>query len=283
MAKSVSAEYLPSKKTENSIKDRLALRLSLLKRRYITVSGIKKLVVRIAMYILITGMAFVFLYPFLYMFATSLMSDSDLNSISVQWIPTALKFENYAIALELMDAGRNVLNSLFVTTVASLGHILSCSLIGYGFARYRFPCRGLLFGFVILAFIVPTQTLIIPLYMSYSNMGWLNTYLPILVPCFFGLGLNGALYIFLFRQFYLTVPKSLEEAKIDGYGFMKTYWQIVFPLAKATVVVALVLSVVWHWNEFFESSTYARSSALAFLPTRLSSIIDATTALPEQQ
>ena len=281
---SVNPESLQSKKRPSALSSNLQLRWRLFTRKYANLTGAKHIVVRLAMYLLIIGLAFVFVYPFLYMIATSLMSNSDLNSSSVHWLPTEIKFENYAIALQLMDIGRFVKNSLFVTVVASFGHVIACSFIGYGFARYNFPLKKILFGCVLLAFIVPTQTIIIPLYMTYSNLKWLDTYLPLIVPTFFGFGLRGALYVFLFRQFFLTVPKRLEEAaRIDGCGFMMTYWRIVFPLAKATLVVALVLSVVWHWNDFYESSLYISSPALGFLPPRLTSIITATNALPEQQ
>lgn len=235
------------------------------------------------MYLLLLGLAFVFIYPFIYMIVTSLKSDADLNSLSVQWIPTELKFENYFVAIDILKAGRYLKNSLFVTVVASIGHIISCSFIGYGFARFHFPFKKLLFGCVILAFIVPVQTLIIPMYLTYSNLGWLDSYLPLIVPTFFGFGLKGALYVFLFRQFYLTLPRDLENAaRIDGCGFLMTYWKIVFPLAQSTLMVALVLSVVWHWNDFYEPAIFVSKARLGFLPPRLNSIVAAVNALPEQ-
>lgn len=272
------------KKHPNEILSNLKLRWSLFTRKYASLTGAKHIIVRLVMYLLILGLAFVFLYPFLYMIATSLMSNSDLNSTSVHWFPTEVKFENFSIALQLMNIKRYAINSGIVTVIATLGHVIACSFIGYGFARYNFPLKKVLFACVILAFIVPTQTLIIPLYITYSNLQWLNSYLPLLVPTFFGFGLKGALYIFLFRQFFLTVPKSLEEAaRIDGCGFMMTYWRIVFPLAKATIVVAMVLAVVWHWNDHYEPGMYVRDPNLTFLPPRLNQIIAAASALPDQQ
>lgn len=281
---SASTESLQLKKRPNALSSNLQLRWTLFKRKYANLTGVKHIIVRIFMYLLIIGLAFVFLYPFLYMITTSLMSNADLNSTSVHWIPTEIKFENYAIALQLMNGARYAKNSFFVTIVATFGHVIACSFIGYGFARYNFPLKKLLFGCVMLAFIVPTQTLIIPLYLTYSNLGWLDSYLPLLVPTFFGFGLRGALYVFLFRQFFLTVPKSLEEAaRIDGCGFMMTYWRIVFPLAKATLVVAMVLSVVWHWNDFYEPGLYVTDPGKSFLPPKLNNIIAAANALPDQQ
>jgi multiple sugar transport system permease protein len=241
------------------------------------------------MYLLIIGLAFVFIYPFLYMIVNSVMSNADLNSRSVNWLPTEFKFENYSLALDLLNGKKFAINSAKVTIIATIGHVIACSFIGYGFARYNFPGKKILFALVILAFIVPTQTLIIPSYLTYSNISFkgqncLDTYIPLLVPTFFGFGLRGALYIFLFRQFYLTVPKSLEEAaRIDGCGFMKTYWKIVFPLAKATLVVAVVLSIVWHWNDSYEPSIYINSTAKSFLPPRLKEIIAVANALPDAQ
>lgn len=279
--KSIGSLQLKERREEHLSK--LKLRWRLFKSKYSSVSGYKRLIVKIAMYLLLLGLAFVFIYPFIYMIVTSLKSDADLNSLSVQWIPTELKFENYFVAIDILKAGRYLKNSLFVTVVASIGHIISCSFIGYGFARFHFPFKKLLFGCVILAFIVPVQTLIIPMYLTYSNLGWLDSYLPLIVPTFFGFGLKGALYVFLFRQFYLTLPRDLENAaRIDGCGFLMTYWKIVFPLAQSTLMVALVLSVVWHWNDFYEPAIFVSKARLGFLPPRLNSIVAAVNALPEQ-
>lgn len=251
--------------------------------RYLTSKDqLFKLLFRALLYVLLIGLAFVFIYPFLFMIVTSLKSNSDLSNFAVQWIPTELKFENYSIAYDLLQFGRYFKNSFTVVTFASIGHIISCSFIGYGFARFNFPGKKVLFGLVLLAFIVPVQTIIIPLYLTYSNFGWLNSFLPLIVPTFFGFGLKGALFIFLFRQFYLTIPRDLENAAlIDGCGTLKTYWRIIFPLARSTIVVALVLSVVWHWNDFYEPSLYISKAALGFLPPRINSIIAVVNAPPE--
>lgn len=278
-----------SRKLPDALLNNLALRFRLFRRKYSNPTSYKKLFVRIIMYLLVLGLAFVFIYPFLYMVVTSLMSNSDLNSSSVHWIPTELKFENYVLAKDLINVPKYLKNSVFVTLVATLGHVITCSFVGYGFARYNFPLKKILFAFVVLAFIVPAQTIIIPSYLTYSSIRFegknlIDTYIPILLPTFFGFGLRGALYIFLFRQFYLTVPKSLEEAaRIDGCGFLKTYWKIVFPLAKSTLVVAIVLSVVWHWNETYEAGIYLKSTGKLFLPPRINAIIETANATPDKQ
>lgn len=253
--------------------------------RYISSPArIKQLIVSAAMYILLIGLAFVFIYPFLYMFVTSLKSNSDLGNYAVQWIPSSLKFENYSIVtnVKLLNYWKYAKNTLIVTVLSTFGHIMAGSFVGYGFARFRFPFKKILFGLVMLAFIVPTTTLIVPLYITYSRLAWLDTYLPLIVPTIFGFGLNGALYIFLFRQFYLTLPKDLENAAlIDGCSFFKTYWKIVFPLAQSTLVVAMVLSVVWHWNDAYEPGIYVRLTNLQFLPPRIRTIVSMANAPSE--
>lgn len=246
-------------------------------------SRIKQLIGRIFVYLLLLNLAFVFIYPFLYMIVTALKSNADLNDITVNWIPKNIKFENFIIAANLTKYSKYVFNSLFITVLATIGHILSCSFIGYGFARFEFPFKNILFFFVIVSFIVPVQTIIVPLYMTYKNFGWLDTYWPLIIPTFFGFGLKGALYVFIFRQFYLGLPKDLENAaKIDGCGFLKTYWLIVLPIAKASFLVVLVLSVVWHWNDFYEPAIYVSKTAMAVLPSRINSIVAVINAPPEQ-
>ncbi len=279
-----STGSLQSKKSQSELLTNLKLRLTLARRKYATFTGVKKLIMKVFLYLLIIGLAFVFLYPFLYMIANSLMSNADLNSSSVKWIPTQIKFENYAVAIDLMNPWRYAWNSFLVTFLASLGHVISCSFIAYGFARFNFPGKKILFACVILAFIVPIQTLIIPLYLTFSRLQWLDTYIPLILPTFFGFGLKGALFIFIFRQFFLTLPRDLESAaKIDGCGFLMTFWRIVFPLAQSTLIVVLVLSVVWHWNDFYEPGLYVSKPALGFLTPKLNSILAAASATPDEQ
>ncbi|MDI6618577.1 MAG: carbohydrate ABC transporter permease [Clostridiales bacterium] len=230
---------------------------------------------RIALYILLFSIAFVFLYPFLYVFITSLKTYRDINDFTVNWIPRSIKYQNYIFAIRILGYFKYITNSVLLTVIGTLGHLISCSFIGYGFARYKFPGKNILFFIVILSIIVPIQTLIVPLYMAFSNYGWVNTYLPILVPTFFGFGLRGGLFIFIFRQFYTGFPKELEDAaKIDGCGFLRTYWSIVLPVARSVFWVVIVLSMVWHWNDFYEPSIYINKMALTVLPARLQTLVN---------
>lgn len=176
------------------------------------IRGIRRIIFRAMYYLLLFDLAFVFLYPFITMIVDSLKTDADLVNITVKWLPSELEFSNYVVAYKQLNYLNYIKNSAIVAIVATIGHVLSCAFVGYGFARYRFPGKSVLFGGVILSMIVPVQVLIFPLYMQYSQWNWLDSYLPLLVPTFFGFGLNGAFFVFLFRQFFVGLPYEMEEA-----------------------------------------------------------------------
>ena len=135
------------------------------------------------------------------MIVDSLKTDADLVNITVKWLPSELEFSNYVVAYKQLNYLNYIKNSAIVAIVATIGHVLSCAFVGYGFARYRFPGKSVLFGGVILSMIVPVQVLIFPLYMQYSQWNWLDSYLPLLVPTFFGFGLNGAFFVNFLNAF----------------------------------------------------------------------------------
>ncbi len=226
-------------------------------------------------YLFLIIISYVFIFPFIYMMVTSLKSISDLYDISVNWIPTELHWQNYMVAYKNLDFLPHFLNSVLITTVCTVGHILSCSFVGYGFARFKFPLKKLWFTLVVLAIIIPPQVIILPLYLTYSSLGWLNTYLPLMVPTFLGYGLRGGLFIFIFRQFFIGLPADLENAaKIDGCGFLGAYFRIAFPVSRSSSLLALVLSLVWHWNDFYEPVIYLGKQKSWPLPSMLPSIYE---------
>lgn len=221
----------------------------------------KKVAVNILLYLVLFDLAFVFIYPFLTMILDAFKSDADLLNSTVKWIPTELTFVNFKLAISELHYLDYLKNSIIIVVVATFGHAAVCSFIGYGFARYNFVGKSALFAGVILSMLVPTQVLIFPLYGMYASAGFLNTYLPLLVPCFFGFGLRGGFYIFLFRQFFVGLPHEMEEAaRIDGCGPLRTYLKIMLPMSKSSLLVCAVLSVVWHWNDSFEPSIYLNSA-----------------------
>lgn len=208
-------------------------------------------------YLILFSLSFVFLYPLLYMISQSLMRVQDVADATVQWIPKKFDFHNYVVAFKEINYAQGFVNSVIISFGSAILQILSCSVIGYGFARYRFPGHSFWLALVVFAFLVPPQTIVVPLYIFFSDLGWINTHLPFIFPALFGHGLKGALFVLIFIQFYRRLPGVLEEAaKIDGAGAFRTYWIIMFPLAKPAMLVVFLFSVVWHWNDLFEPNTY---------------------------
>jgi multiple sugar transport system permease protein len=158
-----------------------------------------------------------------------------------------------------------------VTLVSALLQTLSCAVVGYGFARFKFPGRDRLFMLVLFAMIVPPHAIIIQLFILMSKMHWLETYLPFLIPPAFGMGLRGALFIFIYRQFFKGMPWELEDAAmIDGAGPLRIFLNVMLPLAQPAILVVFLFSFVWHWNDSLEPSIYLSRPELFFLPQRLS-------------
>ena len=227
----------------------------------------------LAMFVFLCTVSFVFLFPFLYMVVTSFKSFSDLNDVSVNWIPKNPTFTNYAKAYERLDYMPHFFISAGLASVCILAKVTVCSYIAYGFARYRFVGKGLLFTIVILTMIVPVQTILLPQYIQFAQLKWVGTPLPILVPQLFGFGLRGGIFIFLFRQFFIGIPKSLEEAaKLDGCGPIGTYARIALPTARSAIIITTVLAMVWSWNDFYEPAIYLKDIHSWPLPKMLEQV-----------
>ena len=213
-----------------------------------------RLLARILLYAVLIDLAFLFLYPFLYILITSVKTNRDLLDITVQWIPRSLKWENFSMAIKACNFFSNLKNSAIYTIFGTAGHLLSCAFIGYGFARYRFPGRKLLFLAVLLSIIVPVQTIIIPLYLVYVNMGILGTYLPVILPTFFGFGLRGGLFIFIFRQFFMNLPRELENAaKVDGTPRWRIFTKITLPMISPTVFYLVITGFIGAFKAYSDA------------------------------
>ncbi|MDC7235864.1 MAG: carbohydrate ABC transporter permease [Spirochaetales bacterium] len=221
-------------------------------------------------YLILLDFAFVFLFPYIYMTVTSLKSPIQLLDMLAKWIPRELHWDNYTLAVKGLDFGRSFGNSLIVTVLSTIGHVFSASLVAYGFARFRFPGKNILFSIVLFTLIVPAQTVIVPLFIQFNRMRLLDTYFPLILPTYLGVGLRGGLFIFIFRQFFLGVPYELEEAaRIDGVSDLGIYFRIVLPISMSAVLVTSILSIVWHWNDFFEPMMYLKTKGKFLLPMML--------------
>mgnify|MGYP001346264257 CR=1 FL=1 len=228
----------------------------------------------IFIYMLLIGIGFVYLYPLLYILMNSMKDLEDLLNPMVKWIPTHIYFSNYEKAFKVLNYMPTLTQTLYVVLLSTIAQVISSSLIGYGFARYNFKGKNFFFVLMIVTFLIPQQTLMIPRFLMFQKLGLLNSVLSFFVPATFGQGLNQALFILIFYQLFRMIPKSLEEAaKIDGANDFTVFARISLPLATPAFVISFVLSMVWYWNETYLSSLYF-GNAIKTLPMQLQSFVD---------
>ncbi|WP_274362123.1 carbohydrate ABC transporter permease [Paenibacillus thermotolerans] len=250
--------------------DKAGAMLRRLQSRAISKSRWYSIIYQIFVYVILIDLAFVFLYPFIYMITTALKQPVDLMNFTIKWIPTSMAWENFYYGALGLQYWTHFKNSVIISGLSVIGQVISCSFVAYGFARIRFPGRELLFFLCMFTLIIPPQTIIVPMFMQYKGMGWLDSMLPLIVPSFLGNGLRGALFIFIFRQLFRNLPWELEDAaRVDGCGTFKVYWRIILPLTPPAIVVTTLLSLVWHWNDFFEPSIFLSSDTKFTLPMML--------------
>lgn len=186
--------------------------------------------------------------PLVYMVSTSLKPNGTEYEFPIRWIPERFAWENYRIAFESVPTLTFLKNTLIIAIVSLVGELLTASLAAYGFARLRFPGRDALFMLMMSTLMLPFFVTMIPLFVLYRMLGWVNTLYPFTVPAFFG---GGPVFIFLLRQFYLTLPPELDDAaRIDGAGFFRTWWSVLLPLTRPALATVAILSLVHHWNDF---------------------------------
>ncbi len=208
-------------------------------------------------YALLICIGFIYLYPVLYMISNSFMTLDDLLDSSINWIPSSLNLSNYAQAAASMDFWKSLGQSIIIAGVPTLCNVISCSLIGYGLARFEFPGKKIVFAIIIFSFVLPSQITMIPTYVLYSNMGILGTIWAFILPSLLGMGINGPIFILIFYQFFKQVPKVLiEAAQIDGAGYLKSFIKISVPSAAPAIITVSLFSFVWYWNESYLTEMY---------------------------
>jgi len=221
--------------------------------------NVSNLAVTIIKYMFLFGLSFVFLFPFIYLLTTSVKYPSDLMDITKKWLVLNPAWGNYRKAMETMDYFNVLGKTVLIVGICTVAQIFSCSFVAYGFARFKFKGRNLLFFTVILSIIVFPQVTLIPVYLQFVNYGFIDTLLPFMIPCLFGLGLKGGLFVFIYRQYFIVLPEELEEAaRIDGCGPIKTFYTVILPVSGSVVLVTGILSVVWRWNDLTEPVYFLR-------------------------
>ncbi len=198
--------------------------------------------------------AAVSLLPLIYMVSTSLKARGTEFAYPVEWIPDPIIWSNYATALETVETLTFLANTMIITSLTLIGGLLTASLAAYGFARMRFPGRDFLFMLMLSGMMLPFMVTMIPQFVLFRELGWINTLWPLIVPAFFG---GTPFYIFLLRQFFKGLPTDLEDAaKIDGAGFFRIWWTIAMPMARPALATVAILSILFHWNDFLAPLIY---------------------------
>jgi len=202
---------------------------------------------RLVLYGLAIVLGVLLMVPFYWAFIGSLKQMNEVRTIPPIWWPAIPQWNNYADVWNVRFFPGWVMNSIFLTVVATTGTVASSSLAGFAFARFRFPGKNLLFSITLATLLLPAYVLLIPNFMLFWQLGWLNTYLPLTVPFWFG----SAFFIFLFRQFFMTIPIELDEAaRIDGANYPRIFWSIMIPLSGPVLATAAIIEGINQWNSF---------------------------------
>ncbi|MBP1996844.1 carbohydrate ABC transporter permease [Paenibacillus eucommiae] len=217
----------------------------------------KGLIFRLFLYLILIDTAYIYLNPLMFMISTMVKNAADLLDPSVNWVPRSIDLSMLQDAWHKLRYPNAFVISLIISLSVSLLQTVSCAVAGYAFARLEFPFKKFWMFCLLLTLIVPTQVIILPNLIAANALGMMKTYIPIILPAVFGHGLKGALFIIIYRQFFSTQPKELEEAaRMDGAGVIKTFYKVMLPLAKPAILVVFLFSFVWTWNDYYLPSVY---------------------------
>lgn len=222
----------------------------------------KGFLLKLVIYTLLLCIGFVYLYPMIHMFVTSMKSLSDLLDTAVRWIPSTFYTKNYEQAFSVMNIRSSLVGSFLIAIIPTVFQVAVASLVGYGFARFEFPLKKVLFGFMLFSFIIPPQILMMPTYRLFSELGLTGSLNAFWIPAALGQGINSTIFILIFYQFFKQTPKSLyEAAEVDGAGQLISFFKIAIPMAAPAFIVSFLFSFVWYWNETYLTTLYLTSKS----------------------
>jgi ABC-type glycerol-3-phosphate transport system permease component len=207
--------------------------------------------------------------PFYWLISTSLKTIKNIYVYPIQWFPDPIRWQNYAELFAQVPVFLYTRNTLIITFFNTIGTLFSASLAGYAFARLRFKGRDTIFSILLATVMVPFAVTMIPVYVMFSKIGWVGTFLPLIVPPFLGAPIN----TFMLRQFFRTIPMDLEDAaRIDGASRPRIFAQIMLPLAKPALTVTAIQSILWGWNSFLQPLIYLKKNKLWTLALGVNSL-----------
>jgi len=218
--------------------------------------------------LILIPMAVLYTLPYYWMVVTSLKSNDELRTTPPTLLPRDWQWSNFADAVNYIPFNQYLLNTLIITGLTMLGAVISNPIVAYGFSRVEWPGRDMVFYIVLATVFIPFPVLIVALFDIFAKLGWINTFLPLVVPAFFG----NAFWIFLMRQFLMQIPQEISDAaKLDGATEIQVAYQIVLPLAKPAIAVIAIFAAISAWNDFLgpllylqDESKYTLSIGLTF-------------------
>lgn len=222
-----------------------------------TTSG-RKLVKNIIVYALCILISIVLLLPFFWMLSASLKPGHQIFKYPIIWIPNPVKWSNYVEAFKAVPYMVWAKNTSSIVVLSIVGDLVSCSLVAYAFARLQFPGKSILFVLLLSTLMIPQQVTLIPTFLLFKWLGWVDTYFPLILPAWMAY----PFWVFLLRQFFMTIPLELDDAaKIDGCGYMGIFFKILLPLAKPALTTIAIFSFMANWNDFMRPLIYLNTES----------------------
>ncbi|MGN0665554.1 MAG: carbohydrate ABC transporter permease [Huintestinicola sp.] len=264
-------EVKRSRKEEREIFKKRLANLTPAEQKYLKRKRAFETVWPICRALLVFGLCFVIIYPLMYMISAAFRTRADMNDPTIVWIPKHLTMSNIKDAMRAMNFWPTLGNTLFINIGCSIIQVVTCAVTGYGFGRFNFKGKNILFFVVILMILMPAQIILIPQYMFFRYFNLFGIYYPITgtyinlinnpltmyMPALTANGIRAGLFIFLYRQTFRSLPKELEDAAyLDGCSPLRTFVQIMIPNAGSTFLTVFLLSVVWYWNDYYVSTSF---------------------------
>jgi multiple sugar transport system permease protein len=257
---------VPEKKLSRREKRRRYMEnMSAEERAYLRRKSVKDKILPFFRFVILAGLSFVILYPLIYMISCAFRERGDMSDPTVMWIPRHYTFDIIRETIDVMDYWDTLKNTVLLNIGCSLVQVAACAVTGYGFARFKFKGKKLLFGIVIMMILVPTQVISLPLYTQFRYFGikglfsvnLIDTHFTMYLPAMTANGIRAGLMILIFRQFFKGLPRELEDAAyIDGCGPFMTFVRVMAPNAIPAFLTVFLFSVVWYWNDYYVSNTF---------------------------
>ena len=201
----------------------------------------------VALYVILTVLAILFVLPVFYLFMGAFKAESELFRVPFKWLPDKFILDNFSNMFQSIPFMRYLKNTMIIVAFNIVGSLLSCSLVAYGFSRLRWPGRDKVFILVLITMILPYQVTLVPLFLMFTKIKWIGTFLPLIVPCFFG----NPFFIFLLRQFFTGIPQDISEAaRIDGASEFTIFSRLILPMAKPALTTVALFAFIRSWNDF---------------------------------